>query len=116
MQAPTVDDAQVAADRLVSSYPCIDSVLLCGSIARGEANAWSDIDLVVTGSSGELTPEDLRKLAADLQDRISIIYYTTAEFRALIRGGALFMAHLKKERLPLFDRIGIHNALANLSL
>jgi hypothetical protein len=91
-------------------------VLLCGSVARGDAVPSSDIDLVVIGSDDELTAEDLRKLIADGQERTSIIYYTTPEFQALLREGALFIAHLKKESIALFDRIGIRQALAKLSL
>lgn len=104
---PTVQDAQAIADRLVQSFPSIDAVLLCGSVARGDADEWSDIDLVVIGSDADLTPEHLRGALSARNDRISLIYYPTSGFQKLYREGALFIAHLKKEGVVLYDRLNL---------
>ena len=114
-EAPTIERARLIVDRLIASHASIDTVLLCGSVARGDADPWSDIDLVVVGCDAELTTEKLRKTLADPQGRVSMIYYTASEFHSLIREGPLFMIHLKNEGIALFDRVGIREALASLS-
>jgi len=93
---------------LRKTFPGIDGVFLYGSVARGDADEWSDIDLIVTGSDPDLTPERLRKaLSRRGVDRISLIYYPTAVFRKHYRERALFIAHLKKEGVALYDRYAL---------
>jgi predicted nucleotidyltransferase len=92
----------------VATFPGIDAICLYGSVARGDATEWSDIDLLVTGSDGKLTPERLRKvLSRQDWDRVSLIYYPTAAFREHYQERALFIAHVRKEGVPLFDRLKI---------
>jgi hypothetical protein len=102
-ETPTIQDARVIGERLVQCFPSIEGVLLCGSVARGDADPWSDIDLVVIGQDAELTPVRLRGTLADGADRVSLIYYPTPAFQELYRERALFIAHLQKEGLILFD-------------
>jgi predicted nucleotidyltransferase len=106
-QVPTVQDAQEMANLLVKTFPGIDAILLCGSVARGDANEWSDVDLVVTSSDPNLTPQLLQQTLSKPDQRISLIYYRTSVFRELYDGGALFIAHIKNEGTVLFDRLGI---------
>src|SRR5438445_11437045 len=91
-RVPTIRDAQRVARTLVKSFAGIDAILLYGSVARGDADEWSDIDLVVTGSDPNLTPERLRKVLSRRGiDRISLIYYPTPVFRKHYRERALFI-------------------------
>jgi predicted nucleotidyltransferase len=102
---PTIDDAKRASELLRRTYKTIDSVLLYGSVARGDANRWSDIDLIVTGADSEVSPEDLRRvLSYRSLYRVSLIYYPTSVFRKHYLERALFIAHLKREGVALFDR------------
>ncbi len=104
-KVPTLGDAKRAANALRKAFPRIDAVFLYGSVARGDADRWSDIDLIVTGSGPDLTPENLKKaLSRNGVDRISLIYYPTSVFRKHYRERALFIAHLKKEGIALYDR------------
>jgi len=112
-KVPNIEDAQNIADLLVKDFPSLDGILLCGSVARGDANQWSDIDLVVIGSDTELTPSDLRKALAEQNERLSLIYYPTATFQKLYRERALFIAHLKKEGIALYDRLHILETILN---
>jgi hypothetical protein len=83
-------------------------VFLYGSVARGDADNWSDIDLIVTGSDESLTPERLRKaLSRHGLDRVSLIYYPDRVFRKHYRDRALFIAHLKTEGVSLYDAHGL---------
>ncbi len=91
---------------LVGAFPAIEAVLLCGSVARGDANPWSDIDLVVTSSDPELTVSELRKVISG-RNHVSLLYYRTPSFETLYRRHPLFVAHLKKEGVVLFDPAGV---------
>ena len=113
---PTVQDAQAIADRLVQVFPSIDAVLLCGSVARGDADQWSDIDMVVIGSDAEITAQQLREALSDRQNRVSLIYHSTSSFQEHHREGALFMAHLKKEGFALYDRLNLLRAIQDQPL
>ena len=108
---PSVQDAHAIADRLVGAFPSIEAVLLCGSVARGDADNWSDIDLVVIGSDTELTASQLRQELPEWNDRVSLIYYPMSSFQKLYQESTLFVAHLKRERVVLYDRL---NLLTNL--
>jgi predicted nucleotidyltransferase len=111
-ETPTLADAQRISNSLRKSFPTIDGIFLYGSVARGDADEWSDIDLIVTGVDKNLTPERLRKaLRRRGLDRISIIYYPTPVFRKHYRERALFIAHLKKEGIPLFDRLHLFRSV-----
>jgi predicted nucleotidyltransferase len=110
-ETPTIRHAQEIADQLVKAFPTIDAVLLCGSVARGDADQWSDIDLVVLGSDPELTPGDLREALSEQDERLSLIYYPTTTFEKFYQERALFIAHLKKEGIPLYDRLNLLNSL-----
>ena len=106
-EAPTIQDAQEITRLLVKAFPGIDAVLLCGSVARGDANEWSDIDLVITASDPDLTPEHLRQALSERDERVSLIYYPTSLFRKLYDERALFIAHLKKEGIALYDPLDL---------
>ncbi|HET6845149.1 MAG TPA: nucleotidyltransferase domain-containing protein [Candidatus Angelobacter sp.] len=102
LHTPTIRDAKELTALLVGAFPAIEAVLLCGSVARGDANPWSDIDLVVTSSDPNLTVAELRKVISE-RNHVSLIYYRTPSFEMLYRRSPLFIAHLKKEGVVLFD-------------
>jgi predicted nucleotidyltransferase len=106
LHTPTIHEAKNVTAKLVRAYPAIEAVLLCGSVARGDANPWSDIDLVVVGSDPKLTLAELRQQISE-QDHVSLIYYRTPAFEALHRHRPLFVAHLRKEGVVLFDSAGV---------
>ncbi len=106
LHTPTIHDAERLASQLVRAFPAIDAILLCGSVARGDANPGSDLDLLVTSSDPELTAADLRAAISEC-DRLSLIYYQTPKFAASCRRHPLFTAHLKKEGVVLFDPVGM---------
>lgn len=113
---PTIDDAKAVAEEIVAKVPSVDAIFLCGSVARGDAGPWSDIDLVVIGSNPDLVPADFAKFSRSSPTHISVVYYTTPDFHALLREGILFLTHLQREGICLFDRDGIRQALADMSI
>jgi predicted nucleotidyltransferase len=106
LHTPTIRDAKDLTALLVETFPAIEAVLLCGSVARGDANPWSDIDLLVTSSDLKLTVGELRKAISE-RNHVSLIYYRTPSFETLYRRRPLFIAHLKKEGVVLFDPLGV---------
>lgn len=103
-RAPTVENAEQISRRLVEKFPAVDAVLLFGSVARGDANEWSDIDLVIIGSDPELRPSQLRHALAERNEHLSLIYYPTPLFQKLYDERTSFIAHLRKEGVSLYDR------------
>ena len=101
------EKAQKIADRLVAHFPSVRAIILRGSVARGDSDTFSDLDLVVIGPDHHLTPNKLSSHVTDLHDRVSVMYYTTQEFRQMLRQRTLFAMHLKEEGIVLFDRTGI---------
>ncbi len=68
MAPPTLDDARRAADEIVSAG--VGTVLLFGSLARGEARTCSDIDLVaIYDDLGDYSERSRRKCALEARAR-----------------------------------------------
>lgn len=102
-KAPTVRDANRIASLLVAKFPNLEAIFLCGSVARGDADEWSDIDLVVVASEPDTILASLWEVLKGQEDRISLIYYPMSLFLEKCRTGDLFIAHLGKEGIALFD-------------
>jgi predicted nucleotidyltransferase len=110
--APTLRQAQAIARFIRRICPGIDAICVYGSVARGDATEWSDIDFLVLGSDPRITPERLIKaLSRRRAHRVSLIYYPTSVFRELYKSRALFIAHVRQEGRLLYDRAGV---LANV--
>lgn len=106
LHIPAIRDAKDLTSLLVETFPAIEAVLLFGSVARGDANPWSDIDLLITSSDLKLTVAELRT-AISKRNHVSLVYYQTPSFETLYRRHPLFVAHLKKEGMVLFDPLGV---------
>lgn len=109
---PNVRQACGITDRLVGRFSSICAIILCGSVARGDADAFSDLDLVVIGSDDSLTAKELSRGITDRQHRLSILYYTRQQFKQVLQQRPLFAIHLRTEGIVLFDRIGVQKTLA----
>jgi predicted nucleotidyltransferase len=110
LHTPTIRDTKELTSLLAETFPSIEAILLFGSVARGDANPWSDIDLLVTSSDPELTVAKLRTAISE-RNHVSLIYYQTPSFETLYRRRPLFVAHLKKEGLVLYDPLGVLNRM-----
>ncbi len=96
-EVPSVQDARKIADLLVGAFPSIEAVLLCGSVARGDADNWSDIDLVLIGSDTELTASQLRQELPAWNDRVSNVLLP----EAIPGEHAVRSSSEERERCPL---------------
>jgi len=104
--------ARVIAD-LFASTPLVEAVCLFGSVARGDTNEWSDVDLLVVGSDPTLTPTALlRELPEDLRNiKLTLLYYLPDELESMFTTGLSFADHLKQEGVVLYDRSGFLTSL-----
>ena len=93
---------------VLASTSGIEGVYVFGSVARGDATADSDIDLIVVGDRSELSSRKVRKLVPpQLRSlRPSVAFYTLEELDALLSAKASFADHLVSEGQILFDREG----------
>jgi predicted nucleotidyltransferase len=91
----------------VAQFPCIKSIIVFGSRARGDADSRSDLDLCVITET--LDYDQLLKLRSDFSkstgvaaDTLSIYGYHTAI--GMAEAGSLFLWHLSSEGKVLYDR------------
>lgn len=66
----------------------VRAAAIAGSVARGDFNVWSDVDVVVVSDAlPERIPDRALLLAHDRPDRVEPIGYTTAELERAYRRG-----------------------------
>jgi predicted nucleotidyltransferase len=105
--------ADQVTEALVGEFPQVSGVCLFGSVARGDSNALSDIDLFVVGDDPKLTPSKIRR---HLQlkggtPKVSIVYHTPKTFERYVHTGSRFLVHLQLEGQVLYDATGILKAI-----
>lgn len=99
--------AQAIADAL-GRQAWVEGVCLFGSVARGDETAWSDIDLLVIGSrTGATHAEIIGALPPELQEpSLSLLYRSSEELARLSEERDLFVDHLRREGIILYDKSG----------
>jgi predicted nucleotidyltransferase len=99
--------------QLLSTNFSIDAAALYGSVARGDIESHSDVDLL-------LVCRDSRKLSAFLAvqktlkgcfKRLSLTVYSERELKFLHSVNSLFLLHLSREAIVLFDKNDFLNLL-----
>lgn len=83
----------------------VHTVLLFGSIARGEATATSDLDLAVIASpewDGRSELEDM--VRTRLGNDCDVLVFTEAEFTKLARDGEPVVSDILRDGVPLLGR------------
>ena len=108
MGASLRDRAEEVTEDLVSEFPQVQGVCLFGSVARGDSDARSDIDLFVVGEDPKLTPSAIRRRLhlKNAQPKVSIVYHTPKTFDRYVRTGSRFLVHLQLEGEVLYDLSG----------
>jgi predicted nucleotidyltransferase len=108
MGASLRNRAEEVTEDLVSEFPQIRGVCLFGSVARGDDDARSDIDLFVVGEDPKLTPSMIRRRLhlKGAQPKVSIIYHTPKTFDRYVQTGSRFLVHLQLEGKVLYDASG----------
>lgn len=82
-----IELARSYVDRLARRRPLVASAVV-GSVARGDFNVWSDVDVVVVAEGlPERAPERGGVLSAEVPGGVQPIGFTPEEFREALRRG-----------------------------
>jgi predicted nucleotidyltransferase/uncharacterized protein (UPF0332 family) len=109
-----LQEAREFAKRVLEKYGnLVKSIVLMGSVVRGEFKPESDIDIIVilddtieelSGDKLEAIDDDLEKMAKIISDKISVQpSYTLTEFVDYAKSGHPIVYNFIKEGEPLFD-------------
>jgi len=109
-----LQEAKEFAKRVLEKYgSLIKSIVLMGSVVRGEFKPESDIDIIVilddtleelSGEKLDAIDDDLEKIAKSISDKLSIQpSYTLTEFVDYAKSGHPIVYNFIKEGEPLFD-------------
>ena len=106
--APGMDVALHATESVRRRYPGLVGVVLFGSVARGEAVAGSDVDLLVIGE-GDLPTR--RSLMAGVphgggSNPLALAIIADEDFQGRLSHGDAFLEHVADEGLVLWEREG----------
>ena len=78
------------------------SVWSYGSVARGDADRLSDVDVLLVGPHGE-QPDGVLGAAGLCSTDVSISRYSWDEIRGMAKYGSLFLHHIRIEGCPLYE-------------
>ena len=103
-------------EALVEEFPTISGVWLFGSVARGDEDELSDIDLFVLGSDPHLRPSIIRSRLRlkNSPPKTSIVYHTPETLERFVKNGSRFIVHLQLEGEVLFDSDGVLGEIQRL--
>lgn len=81
------------------------AALVAGSVARGDFNVWSDVDVVVVAEGlPPRAPERGKLLAADAPGGVQPVGYTPEEFRAALERGNPLVVEALSQGIVLAGR------------
>lgn len=82
-----------------------EKIILFGSAARGDADAYSDIDLIVIKDTDQRFVQRLVEVARCLPREVNadILVYTPAEIKAMIEGDNPFITRALAEGVVLYE-------------
>lgn len=84
------------------------SGFVVGSVARGDFNLWSDIDVVVVADGLPAHPLERSRLLYDLvEGGLEPKGYTVAEFRRLLAQGHPLAVEVMEKGIVLQDELGV---------
>lgn len=101
-------DARRAAEHLTERHSHIEAVCLYGSVARGDADEYSDIDLLLVGSDPDVRVSRLlEELRAEFpQRKFGLVYHHSPDLTSYFEAGSRFLVHIREEGEILYDDHG----------
>lgn len=94
-----VRDLGALRQRLAPHLQRARKAIVFGSVARGEADEWSDLDLVIIAETSRPFLERYRDFESlyEVSRRLDLLIYTPAEFAAMQAEGRPFIEHVLRE-------------------
>jgi predicted nucleotidyltransferase len=92
--------------RLMKANSCVEAAALYGSVARGDIESHSDVDLLLVCRASRKLPTylDIRQALDGYFHKLSLTVYSERELKFLHSARSLFLLHLSREAVLLFDR------------
>jgi predicted nucleotidyltransferase len=80
-------------------------VIVFGSVARGEADAWSDLDLIIIADTSRPFFERFKDFAGlyDVWPRIELLVYTPEEFARMVEDERPLITRALEEGVVLYE-------------
>ncbi len=108
-QARNEEASREFTRRLVEKCPAVQAIILYGSVARGEANEDSDIDLLVlVDIDSRVLQEEALTIAIEIGDEFEVfvqeIVERVSDFRSRAVEGYPWQRTIARMGWPLFDR------------
>ena len=103
MDTAPPQDRTVLAMRLGPHLSRAARALVFGSVARGEADEWSDLDLLVVAETERAFCERYRDFAGlyEVWPRLDLLIYTPAEFERMVEEENPFLLRALEEGVDL---------------
>jgi predicted nucleotidyltransferase len=103
--AAVIQDLAALRRRLAPHLRGARTAIVFGSVARGEADEWSDLDLLVVADTPRPFLERYRDFEAlyDVWPRLDLLIYTPAEFAAMRAERRPFIEHVLEEGVVVHE-------------
>jgi predicted nucleotidyltransferase len=100
-----IQDLKMLRERLAPHLGPARKAIVFGSVARGEADAWSDLDLVIVADTSRPFLERYLDFAGvyDVWPRLDLLVYTPAEFSDMQAEQRPFIEHLLREGVVIHE-------------
>lgn len=105
MSPAVIQDLEALRRRLAPHLGRTRKAIVFGSVARGQADAWSDLDLVIVADTARPFLERYRDFEGiyDVWRRLDLLIYTPEEFAQMEAQGRLFIEHVLREGVVIHE-------------
>jgi len=103
MEAATLQDRSLLATRLRPLLTGATRALVFGSVARGEADEWSDLDLLVVAETQRAFFERYRDFIGlyEVWPRLDLLVYTPPELERMVEEDNPFLLRILEEGVDI---------------
>jgi predicted nucleotidyltransferase len=105
MNSAVIHDLDTLKRRLAPYLGRARKVIVFGSVARGDADDWSDLDLVIIADTTRPFLERYRDFEGlyEVWPRLDLLIYTPAELAQMQAEGRPFIAHVLGEGVVIHE-------------
>ena len=105
MSPLVIQDLEALKQRLAPHLRRARKAIVFGSVARGDADEWSDLDLVIVADTCRPFLERYRDFEGmyDVWRRLDLLVYTPAEFAEMQAQGRPFIEHVLREGVVVHE-------------